>query len=267
MPDVTSPFAFPYPEDTDLVRDGAQDIENLATGVNDYLAGGYLYAGTIYYTSSGSFVKADPLGGGDIGLRAVRVRLVGAGGGGGGAAITGASQNAFGGGGGGGAYGEIFIDDMSTLGTTETVTRGGGGAGGAAGANAGTAGGSSSFGSLLTALAGNGGGGGPADTVITSFYVGSPGAGGAAGSGDFVIAGSAGTNGQRAQAAFGFSTVGGPSHLSGRLFVSSISTGATGLAGLPHGGGGSGGSNIENQVTARSGGAGANGIVIVDCFV
>ena len=53
MADVTSPFGFPYPEDTDLVRDGASDIENLAEGVNDYLAGGYLYAGTVYFTSSG----------------------------------------------------------------------------------------------------------------------------------------------------------------------------------------------------------------------
>jgi len=35
MPDVTSPFAFPYPEDTDLVRDGAAAIQSLAEAVND----------------------------------------------------------------------------------------------------------------------------------------------------------------------------------------------------------------------------------------
>jgi hypothetical protein len=53
MADVTAPFGFPYPENTDLVRDGAQDIENLATGVNDQLALGFQYVGTRYYTSSG----------------------------------------------------------------------------------------------------------------------------------------------------------------------------------------------------------------------
>jgi hypothetical protein len=35
MPDVTSPFLLPYPEDTDLVRDGASDIQALAEAVND----------------------------------------------------------------------------------------------------------------------------------------------------------------------------------------------------------------------------------------
>jgi hypothetical protein len=34
MADVTTPFGFPYPEGTDLVRDGAQDIQDLAEAVN-----------------------------------------------------------------------------------------------------------------------------------------------------------------------------------------------------------------------------------------
>jgi hypothetical protein len=55
---------------------------------------GYRYVGTRYFTSSGTFAKADPLGTGDVGCRAVRVRAVGGGGGGGGAAATAVGQYA-----------------------------------------------------------------------------------------------------------------------------------------------------------------------------
>jgi hypothetical protein len=118
----------PYPEDTHLVRDGAQDIENIASGVNDYLTGGYLYAGTVYFTSSGSFVKADPLGTGDIGLRAIRVRCQAGGGGAGGVPAT-TTQAAVSVCGGGGSYAESFITDIASLPTSVTVTRGSGGDG------------------------------------------------------------------------------------------------------------------------------------------
>lgn len=100
-----------------------------------------VYVGTRYYTSSGTFSKADPLGTGDIGLTAVRVQVVGGGGGGG--------DNGVGGGGGGsGGYSESFIQ-ASSLASSETVTVG---AGGGSRSN----GGGSSFGSLVTT---NGGGG------------------------------------------------------------------------------------------------------------
>ena len=257
MADVTSPFGFPYPEDTDLVRDGAQDIENLATGVNDYLTGGYLYAGTIYYTSSGNFVKADPFGTGNIGLRAIRVRCVGAGGGGGGSGTDkrGAS------GGGGGGYAESFITDIAGLDASVTVTRGAGGAGGAAGNNNGSAGGASSFGSLVIAA---GGGFGPHPDQ--DFPVG--GEGGLSNTGQLVIDGSGG--GASVGVGDGNpqpSGHGGSSHMGGGAPGSARLNGLTtnGIVGRRYGGGGGGG--VRWNVADAPGGAGADGIVIVDCFV
>jgi len=263
MPDVTSPFAFPYPQDTDLVRDGATDIENLAEGVNDYLAGGYLYAGTRYYTSSGTFEKADPLGTGDIGLRAIRVRCVGAGGGGGGCTTTSAAEVSIAAAGGGGSYSESLISDITGLDTSVTVTRGAGGTFGAAGNNSGSAGGQSSFGSAVTAPGGGGGLGGAGFTIYTR----AGGAGGSVGTGDLAIRGSA------AQTAFALTLTqvlqasGGTSFLSGTNSPANIAVGADGAGGVAHGGGGQGGANAANQGTARVGGNGANGIVIIDCFV
>jgi hypothetical protein len=154
MADVTAPFGFPYPENTDLVRDGAQDIENLATGVNDQLALGFQYVGTRYYTSSGTFAKADPFGDSSFDgakLRAIRVRMVGGGGGGGGAQATSSTQTSPAISGGGGAYAESFITDIASLATSVTVTRGDGGAGGS-GSGSGSTGGASSFGALVSAL-------------------------------------------------------------------------------------------------------------------
>jgi hypothetical protein len=267
MADTTSPFGFPYPEGTDLVRDGAQDIENLAEGVNDYLAAGYLFAGQIRYTSSGTFVKADPFGAGDIGLRAVRVRCVAGGGGGGGAETTGAGQVAAGNGGSGGGYAEKFIL-ASDLTSTVTVTRGSGGAGGAGNA-AGTAGNSSSFGATETfeviAPAGNGANRLGAHTPATLVLA--PPAGQPGGAGDIIVQGQAGTPmvlfGSGGSAAIGGS---GGSSLIG-AGADAIGSSTNGGPGRIYGGGGAGGLNGASQGTARSGGTGANGIVIVDCFI
>ena len=265
MADVTSPFGFPYPEDTDLVRDGAQDIENLATGVNDYLTGGYLYAGTIYYTSSGNFVKADPFGTGDIGLRAIRVRMVGGGGGGGGAPTTGAGQASIATGGGGACYAERFIL-ASALASSETVTVGSGGSGGAEGANNGSNGGTSEFGAFLTA--GGGGLGRAVSAQTPPTHQPRGGTGGTAVTGhDFRIFGSAAANGFIVSATIVFPTLPGASHLGAMRGENGTTTGANGAAGHPFGGGGTGGLNAENQSTARSGGNGAGGIVIIDIYV
>jgi hypothetical protein len=258
MPDVTSPFAFPYPEDTDLVRDGATDIENLATGVNDYLTGGYLYAGTRYYTSSGTFAKADPLNTGNIGLRAIRVRLVGGGGGGNGARAK--ARNA-GGAGGGGAYAESFITDIAGLDASVTVTRGSGGTGGDTSAATGAAGGESSFGALV--VAGGGIGGSRAEDINDS--AGAGGAGGEATAGDFLAGGGPGGNalfgsasGEKIAGLGGTSLLGGGSPRP--VFDANVANAR------PHGGGGSGAMNFSST-TARTAGNGSNGIVIVDCFV
>jgi hypothetical protein len=272
MADVTSPFGFPYPEDTDLVRDGASDIENLAEGVNDYLTGGYLYAGTRYYTSSGTFAKADPLGTGDIGLRAVRLRVVGGGGGGGGAATTSAGEAAAGGGGGGAAYAESFIL-ASALTSSVTVTLGAGGSGGAEGANIGSNGGASSFGSGETFEVSAEGGFGGTGSVARSFPdVSGGGAGGAVAVGDLTVEGSPGFPSSVNPTATGTArALGGGSFLSGYGPVNAagrLAAGGGGITGTGRfGGGGSSGANIENQATARAGGAGRVGVCIVDCFV
>jgi hypothetical protein len=270
MADVTSPFAFPYPEETDLVRDGATDIENLATGVNDYLAGGYLYAGTRYYTSSGTFAKADAFGDtSNVVSRAIRVRMVGAGGGGGGASTTGAGLASAGAPGSSGWYAESFITDIAGLDASVTVTRGSAGAGGAAGANSGAAGGNSSFGTLVVAVGGQGG---------TSFGQTAPpggqsgivSTGPGASTGDLVIAGEASSPTYYYAATVIF-TPPGPSSILGKNNQAGIATaaGANGSSASAnaYGAGGLGGANAQNQGTARTGGAGGDGIVIVDVFV
>jgi hypothetical protein len=276
----TPNFSWPTPDDGDLVSEGAQAIRVLGDAVDGVvfangtaiaglqsdvapLAVGFLYAGQVRFESNGSFVKADPLGTGDIGLRAIRVRLVGGGGGGGGAATTGGSQASQGSGGGGGAYVEKFITDVAGLSSSESINRGSGGPGGSAGANAGTAGGSSTAFSL-TAAGGGGGAGGPAQGI---GFIDAGGAGGTASGGDLNINGGPGepqivyilTNAQ--------SREGGASHLSPKTRPTVAANGLTGIAGVLHGGGGGGGANGQNQATARAGGSGANGIVIVDCYV
>jgi hypothetical protein len=253
MADVTSPFGFPYPEDTDLVRDGASDIENLAEGVNDYLTGGYLYAGTRYYTSSGTFAKADPLGTGDIGLRAIRVRMVGGGGGSGG--IDGSAGQGASSGGGGGGYSEKFIL-ASSLTTSETVNRGAGGTAGASGGAGGT-GGTSEFGSIMSAT-----GGVPSAgmTRTTGEFNGLSYAGGTGVGGDINISGGSSGPGQVIDGARRLSCNGG----------SSVLGQATNPAGFTTTTAGSGpGSGAAGSVAAanQGGAAGANGIVIIDCFV
>jgi hypothetical protein len=267
MADVTSPFGFPYPEDTDLVRDGASDIENLAEGVNDYLTGGYLYAGTIYYTSSGSFEKADPLGTGDIGLRAIRVRMVGAGGGAGGVQATTSTQLALSRPGGGGGYSERFIL-ADTLSASETVTRGAGGAAGAAGNNSGSVGGTSSFALgesyQVTALGGDGGGGGAATSTFPAIVQAAQGA--ELGVGDVTERGGQGATGGMMRLALGTYDLAaadsGPSKFAGGAKRVVSGTGNDG----ENGAGGGCVINIQSQV-ARAGGAGGNGLIAIDVFV
>jgi hypothetical protein len=267
MADVTSPFGFPYPEDTDLVRDGASDIENLAEGVNDYLAGGYLYAGQVRFTSSGTFVKADPLGTGDIGLRAIRVRMIGGGGSGGSLGATGASEAAASNGGGGGGYCEKFITDIAGLSASETVTRGAGGSPAAAGENTGNSGTASTF----NGMSAGGGDGGFSGLVRTSFpTLRAPmTSGGTSSGGDLNITG--GPGGVGFTLGFGGTSEviggGGGDTVLGSGASANFRNGDTANRRSPTvGGGGAGWSAIQNE-SAKVGGAGANGIVIIDCYV
>jgi hypothetical protein len=263
MASNTSPDGIVYPDASDPIAPLNAVFQDLAESVQDALDNRfpatttYQYVDTVYFTSSGDFEKADyPW------LRAIRVRVQGAGGGGGGAATTGATTAAVGGSGGGGVFAESFITNISGLADSETVTVGSGGAGGAAGANAGSAGGTSSFGSLVSANGGGGGGGGGA-LGLEVPRGGGP--GGSVGVGDLVIPGSSAgyTNNYRLDTLV--LPISGDSFLSGSLSDVVFGSG-DGVTGRNYGGGALGGFNILNSATARAGGAGGPGIVIVELY-
>src|SRR5690606_15035746 len=139
-----------------------------------------------YYTSSGTFKKADYPG-----LRAVRVKVQGGGGGGGACQATTGGNSSLGAGGGGGGYAEKFIlaEDLED---TETITVGAGGNGGSAGnlSNQ-TDGGDSRFGNHCTGHGGSAAGTGLASNNTEGSWA-YEGAGGTATGGDINIFGSAG---------------------------------------------------------------------------
>lgn len=237
----------------------------LAYNGNDHVsfAGqGYQYLTTVYYTSDGTFVKADYPN-----LRAIRVICVGGGGGGGGAAATSSGNSAVAGGGGGGSYVESFVLE-SDLNASETVTIGTGGAGGVAGNNTGSNGTQTMFTTIpLTIDAENGGGGqGGSDQLVEQVNFGGTG-GGFFSAGGFILPGSQGgqgviINGRRAMTGWGAGN-----KLAGVSRVSGTDAGGNGNAGKLYGGGGSGGHNPQATGTARSGGDGADGICIVQVYV
>ena len=223
-------------------------------------ADGYLLSQTIYYTSGATWTKASYPG-----LKAVKVKCQGAGGGGGGVGATAAGTfvASGGGGGGGGGYAEKFILEAA-LDATEAIAVGTGGAGGAAGANNGSAGGNSTFGA--TKVIGNGGVAGNGATAQT-FWITAGGGAGGSGTGDLVVAGGAGGLSHPVDANGGYGGKGGDSFL-GKAPVarSAWQSSGAGLPGSLYGTGGSGGASAQNQ-TAKAGGAGANGIVIVEIYI
>jgi hypothetical protein len=256
---VTPNFGWPTPNDSDDANQGAAAIRALGDAVDGVVGGGFLFQQTVYFASSGSFVKAN-----FPGLRAIRVRMVGGGGGGGGAPITSAGQVSMGGGGSGGEYREVFITDISGLDASVTVTRGAGGAGSAG--ISGTAGGKSIFGSVEA----EGGGRGVSVAAgavprVTPFS--DVGGSGGAGSADLSVPGQRGQAGHAVVAGLVVSGRGGDSRLGfGGPSVAALSF-STGLGAAGFGSGGGGAMNTENNATARSGANGAAGIVIIDCFV
>lgn len=263
--DGSDPRTFPaiWNNTATQIEQAQTDITSLTADVV-VLSQGYVYVGSRYYTSSGSFFKANPLLTGDIGLSAVRVRLVGGGGGGSGSPATGAGQGHCGASGSGAAYAESFLTDMSALGNSETVTVGAGGPGGASGGN-GTNGGTSSFGSFVSA---NGGQGGFAQGV-SGTTTGYPGVSGQSiATGDLIITGGASNLGICAPTAFSIAANGGSSALGGGAqgLEQFGSGGKNGQDAEGWGGGGSGSVNGPSSA-ARDGGDGKAGIVIVDCFV
>jgi hypothetical protein len=214
---------------------------------------GYVFVQTVYFTTSGTFSKADyPW------LRAIRVKVQAGGASGGGAPATGAGQISFGGGGGGGGYAESFITDIAGLDASVTVTRGAGGAGSTSAGNDGV---NSSFGALVVATGGNGGGfRGP----VTPPSVNSGGGGGriTGSAGDLFVSGGPGGNGVGVGTS-GNDRRGGPG---GDSFLGGGGlSGSASQAGQQFGGGSSG-ENIGPNTSTGTSAAGANGIVIVELY-
>ena len=254
----TGTFGWPTPDDSDFVRDGAAAIRALGDAADATLSGGFLYAGTNYFFANGTFDPADPLGTGDIGLRAVRVRLVGGGGGGGGCDATGPTEMVESVAGASGGYSERFVL-ASALGSSVTVTVGPGGSGGAAGSNTGTAGSTSSFGTLLSATGGAGGGIMPPTSGTQRVGGANPGIGSG---GDINLLGNPSANAMVLLGERLLSSRPGVSILGGTL----RSVTGNGINAEAFGnGGGAGISNVS--AAARPGGSGSAGVVIVDCFV
>ena len=230
-----------------------------ASDVNEFLVnkGGFEFSETVYFTTSGDFVKADYPD-----ARAIRVKVQGGGGAGGGAGAAAAGNASAGSGGGGGGYAEAFIDDVSSLAGTVAITVGAGGAG--VSAAAGNAGGNSSFG---TAIVADGGDGGVYTGVSSAFRAIAGADGGAATGGDLNIGGG-GSSFVVRQTLTGGGSAGGTSTLgNGGKGTGSTSgvDGGNGFAGQGYGGGGGGAFNREVN-TNRTGGDGAPGIVIIEIY-
>lgn len=222
--------------------------------------------------NDGAAVAVDVFTGNDTwnkraGAVSVMVELVGGGGSGGGTEATTASGTfaAAAAGGGGGGYGRKLFS-ASALGSSVSVTVGAGGAAPTAGANNGNTGGTSTF-STASATGGGGGQASTARTIPVDVLVGTGGDGGTATGCDFAATGQVGFNGIIIGTEFRTAGQGGASGFGfgGSVRASSAGAGNTGTTGALYGGGGSG-ANAGDGQAARSGGAGAPGIVIVTTF-
>jgi hypothetical protein len=224
----------------------------------------YSFVQTLYFTSSGSFTKETyPW------LRAIKVKTVGGGGGGAGAGATAAGEINVGGAGGGATTAESFITDIAGLASSVTVTVGAGGSGGVGLAN-GTQGGESSFGDgeayEVSAEGGNFG-----STISVGSVPRITGNGGPSqqnGIGDIIIPGSSGVprSMQNSSAGVVLRPGGGFSSMGMGADGGTSVSGSNGSAGFKYGAGGNGGMNTQNQATARTGGAGTDGIVIIELY-
>lgn len=212
------------------------------------------------FAASGTWTKPDS-------ALYVEVEMVGGGGGGAGCSTTVAGECAMGAGGSGAGYARKRFDAAALL-PTENVVVGVAGAAGTAGgvspANNGGNGGTSSF-STVSAFGGGGGIAGAASTNAgnTTSVEGGVGAGG-----DAVMRGGYNIRGLRAPAAnFVVGGGGGSTAISpgGVPCTSPNANGAT-PASNSQGCGGGGGANSPGQATARSGGAGSAGLVIVRTY-
>ncbi len=233
-----------YPESADELRIN-ESIQELAEDIDPHLNSLTLQ----YYTADDTWNKPS-------GLKFVIVECVGGGGAGGGSPSCASNEVSAGSGGTGGWYCSSVIL-ASALSTTETVTVGTGGSG-VSGAN-GNNGADTSFGSHVVAP---GGIGGTAYAAATSnnYLAGTFSTGGTQ-VGDVTANGGAGgsavrlSNYNTCQGGYGGDTRYGGG---GRPNIN----GATGLGGIGFGSGGSG-SSTRHSGPSRSGGGGADGVVIV----
>jgi hypothetical protein len=210
----------------------------------------------VSYTEVGehTFTKAD-----FPGLAFVRVRVQGGGGAGRGAFATGPTQVSLGNAGGGGGYAESILA-AATLEDTVSVIVGAGGQGLNPGLP-GPDGEASAFGDLVIASGGTGGG-----SALSSSNPGiRRGVLGGEGTGDLVIPGGA--------SSWGLVLPSDNLAAGGNGGSSALGAGGLGLVtsgpgnnGTGYGGGGSGGVNLRSQDTARDGGSGSPGIVIVEIY-
>lgn len=240
---------------------GANTPGDVRTALTSVLARadlGFNYFTTEYYTANDTFTKADYAG-----LKAIRVRMVGGGGAGGGSATTGAGLGSFGNGGNGGSFAEAWIL-AADLAATEAITVGAGGTG-ASGTTGGT-GGDSIFDTISGEVRAAGGVGGATAAASATSTVGTPGSNGSS-TGDFTLHGGRDCSGWRpaSGADGGWGGAGGSSQYAGatHLRVDAVD----GVAGLAYGGGGTGTYNNDSQGSARTGGNGAAGIVIVEVYI
>ena len=211
-------------------------------------------------------------------ITTIKVIVVGAGGGGGGAkvdALSGSDASGAGGGGGGGQI-AVKILDVSSI-ESATVTIGSGGAGGAGTSNTltnGSAGGNSEFGTGSDAwqIIANGGNGGDLSGTLGNASGGynadgaSPQTTAATGA-DYSIPGSNGFNGTGGSVDNGCSGNGGASPYGvGGQGVFLAQAGATGNTGSGYGAGGSGASakSVSGAASYANGGAGSDGIIIIE---
>lgn len=239
----------------------AEQVESVIASLESRIVAmetnGFRLLTVLYYTSGATpFTKSSYPG-----FKAARVRLVGGGGGGGGAAITSGTQISLGSGGGGGAYAESFLLDAS-IPASLTITVGAGGLGGVG--VAGSAGGTSSFGALVSA---NGGGAGSTSTSTGAISV-AGGAGGVTATGQLLIPGSDGNNARSESIATATETPNGGASMfgSGRVGPSTLA-GLNGNPGRNYGSGGSGAVNDDTEASARTGGDGSGGLVVVEVYI
>jgi hypothetical protein len=224
---------------------------------------GYRLVETLYVTANTNFIKANyPW------LRAIRVKCQAGGGSGGGCNTTVSGQVAAGKSAAGGVYSESFITNILGLAASVAVTVGAGGAVTTA-PQVGLNGGDSSFGALVTAQ--GGGAGGSQDFSFSPNHPAGTTLGPTSGVGDFILFGGSSMAATSVSSSWVESGMGGGSHMSqpvpGVVVIQGVGAGGSnGSSGRKYGGGGTGGANTVTGTVARSGGAGAPGIVIIELY-